>query len=52
LSQALASGKYPSVSTIARVADSMDLDEIRAVGASIYQKARKSKMITPYYGCG
>ena len=48
LAQALASGKYPSVSTIARVADSMDLDDIRAVGTSIYKKARKQKMLKSY----
>lgn len=40
----------PSVSTIARVADSMDLDKIRSVGIEIYQKARKSKMLSPYCG--
>jgi hypothetical protein len=50
LSQALASGKYPSVSTIARVADCIDLDEIRNVGAGIYKRARKSKMLASCYG--
>jgi len=37
----------PSVSTIARVADSMDLDKIRAVGMAIYKKARVKKMLAP-----
>src|SRR5665648_783756 len=50
LSQAISSGKYPSVSTIARVADCMNLDEIRNVGKAIYQKARKSKMLKSYCG--
>ena len=50
LTQAPASGKYPSVSTIARVADSMNLDDIRNVGKAIYQKARKSKMLKSYCG--
>ena len=49
LSQALAYGKYPSVSTIARVADSMDLDEIRNVGTGIYKRARKQKMLSAYW---
>ncbi len=40
----------PSVSTIARVADTMDLEEIRGVGIEIYAKARKSKMLDPCYG--
>ena len=40
--------KTPSVSTIARSADTMDLDKIREVGLEIYKKARKSKMLTPY----
>ncbi|MHB8281002.1 MAG: transposase [Candidatus Humimicrobiaceae bacterium] len=50
LTQTLASGKYPSVSTIARVTDCIDLDEIRNVGKAIYLRARKSKMLNPYYG--
>ncbi|MHB8280024.1 MAG: hypothetical protein ACYDIA_20595 [Candidatus Humimicrobiaceae bacterium] len=50
LSQAISSGKYPSVSTIARVADCIDLDEIRNVGKAIYIKARKSKMLKSYCG--
>ena len=50
LSQALAHGKYPSVSTIARVADSMNLDEIRNVGTGVYKRARKQKMLSPYCG--
>ena len=50
LTQAPASGKYPSVSTIARVSDTMNLDDIRNVGKAIYIKARKSKMLKPYCG--
>ncbi len=40
----------PSVSTIARVADTMDLEEIRAVGMAIYKKARAKKMLKPCHG--
>ena len=40
----------PSVSTIARTADTMDLEEIRAVGLAIYKKARAKKMLKPCYG--
>jgi len=40
----------PSVSTIARSADSMNLEEIRNVGIEIYAKARKSKMLDPCHG--
>jgi len=40
----------PSVSTIARTADSMDLEEIRGVGIEIYKKARAKKMLKPFYG--
>ena len=40
----------PSVSTIARSADSMNLDKIRSVGIEIYGKARKSKMLASYCG--
>ena len=40
----------PSVSTIARSADTMDLEEIRSVGIEIYAKARKSKMLDPCHG--
>jgi len=40
----------PSVSTIARTADSMDLEEIRGVGLEIYKKARKKKMLSPCHG--
>ncbi|MDO9580879.1 MAG: hypothetical protein Q7J06_09995, partial [Bacteroidales bacterium] len=39
--------EIPSVSTIARSADTMDLEEIRNVGIEIYRKARKSKMLDP-----
>ena len=40
----------PSVSTIARTADSMDLEEIRGVGLEIYKKARKKKMLSACHG--
>jgi hypothetical protein len=40
----------PSVSTIARVADTMDLGKIRAVGLAIYKKARAKKMLEPFCG--
>jgi len=40
----------PSVSTIARVADTMDLEEIRSVGMAIYKKARAKKMLKPCHG--
>jgi hypothetical protein len=50
LSQSLRYGSYPSVPTIARTADRMDLDDIRAVGAGIYKRARKQKMLTCYFG--
>jgi len=42
--------KLPSVSTIARVADTIELEGIRAAGSSIYRKARKSRIISPYFG--
>ena len=40
----------PSVSTIARSADSMDLEEIRRIGIEIYARARKSKMLSACHG--
>ena len=40
----------PSVSTIARVADTMDTEEIRAVGLAIYKKARAAKMLESCHG--
>ena len=43
-------GRIPSASTVARAADSMDLDYIREILKSIYLKARRSKMISPYCG--
>ena len=46
----LSSGKYPSVSTSARVADCVNLADIRNISKAIYQKARKSKMLSPYCG--
>ena len=36
----------PSVSTIARVADTMSLEEIREVSLQVYKKARKSKILS------
>ena len=43
-------GRVPSASTVARAADSMDLDNIREILKSIYLKAKRSKMISPYCG--
>ncbi len=43
-------GFLPSVSTIARAADSMDLDSVREVGLDIYKKARAAKMLEPCHG--
>ena len=40
----------PSVSTIARSADTMDLEAIRKVLKEIYLAARRKKMIGDYYG--
>jgi len=40
----------PSVSTIARAADSMDLEEIRGIGVEVYKKARAKKMLEPFCG--
>ncbi|MQY75542.1 MAG: hypothetical protein GH148_08475 [Clostridia bacterium] len=40
----------PSVSTIARAADSLNLEEIRNIGIEIYARARKSKMLSSCYG--
>ena len=40
----------PSVSTIARTADSLNLEEIRSVGIEIYAKARKKKMLEACHG--
>jgi len=50
LSQKLLTKEYPSVSTIARVADTISLDAIRDVGAYVYKRARKQKMLAPYQG--
>ena len=49
-SLSLTSGKYPSVSTIARSADSMNLNEIRQVAIEVYKRARKQKMLSAYCG--
>ena len=43
-------GRIPSASTIARAADSIDLDNLREILKSIYLKAKRSKMIEPYFG--
>jgi len=43
-------GFFPSVSTIARSADSMDLDGVREVGIDIYKKARAKKMLSAVSG--
>jgi len=43
-------GFLPSISTIARAADSMDLDGIREVGLGIYKKARAAKMLSACHG--
>jgi hypothetical protein len=43
-------GRIPSASTVARVADSMDLDCLREILKSICYKAKRSKMISPYCG--
>jgi len=43
-------GRVPSASTVARVADSIDLDCIREILKVIYLKAKRSKMIEAYYG--
>jgi len=40
----------PSVSTIARVADTMNLEEIRGVSIEIYRQARKKKMLSSCHG--
>jgi len=50
LSSALSSGAYPSVSTIARAADTLNLDEIRQAALEVYKRARKQKMLAPYCG--
>ena len=42
--------EIPSVSTIARTADTMNLEEIRGVGIEIYARARKKKMLEPCHG--
>jgi len=40
----------PSITTIARVADSINLDNIREVAKYVYLKAKRSKMLSPYLG--
>jgi hypothetical protein len=41
---------YPSVSTVARSADTMSIDDVRDVNMDIYRKARASKMLAPFRG--
>ena len=43
-------GRVPSASTVARAADSLDLDVLREILKSIYYKAKRSKMIQPFNG--
>ena len=43
-------GRVPSASTVARAVDSMDLNFLREISHSIYCKAKRSKMISPYCG--
>ena len=42
-------GIVPSASTVARAADTIDLDYIREILKIIYLKAKRSKMIEPYH---
>ncbi len=42
--------RVPSASTIARVADTIDLDYLREILKSIYLKAKRSRMIEPFEG--
>jgi hypothetical protein len=42
--------KVPSASTVARVADTIDLDYVREILKSIYLKAKRSRMIEPFNG--
>ncbi|MBM3710105.1 MAG: hypothetical protein FJW61_06770 [Actinobacteria bacterium] len=49
-SQSSSRKTFPSVSTIARVADTISLNAIRDVGAYVYKRARKQKMLAPYQG--
>jgi hypothetical protein len=42
--------RIPSASTVARVADSINLDCLRKILKSIYLKAKRSKMISSYFG--
>jgi len=43
-------GRVPSASTVARSADTIDLDYLREILKSIYLKAKRSKMIQPFNG--
>jgi hypothetical protein len=49
-SQSISASKLPSVSTIARVADIVSLENIRDISCSIYKRSRAKKMLTPYCG--
>ena len=42
--------RIPSASTVARAADSIDLDYIREILKTIYLKAKRSKMVSPCLG--
>jgi len=42
--------KIPSASTVARSADTIDLNRLREILKSIYLKAKRSKMIQPFNG--
>ncbi|MCG2788746.1 MAG: transposase [Actinomycetia bacterium] len=42
--------RVPSASTVARAADTIDLDCLREILKSIYLKAKRSKMIEPFEG--
>ncbi len=42
--------KVPSSSTVARASDTIDLDAIRDILKAIYLKAKRKKMIEPFYG--
>jgi len=43
-------GRVPSASTIARTADTIDLNYVREILKSIYLKAKRSRMIEPFNG--
>jgi hypothetical protein len=41
--------RVPSASTVARSSDTIDLDDLRQILKSIYLKAKRSKMVEPYF---